>query len=83
MANVELRNYCYFIHKKKQSDTWRRRLRCASDIHHSSFFNRPSSFQVVSHKVDDMANVETEVKFYLDDIRLMHQRITEMGAASR
>ena len=30
-----------------------------------------------------MANVETEVKFYLDDIKLMRQRITELGAASR
>jgi adenylate cyclase class 2 len=30
-----------------------------------------------------MAHIETEVKFYLDDIKLMHQRLTEMGAASR
>ena len=30
-----------------------------------------------------MANVETEVKFYLGDIKLMHRRITDMGADSR
>ncbi len=30
-----------------------------------------------------MANVETEVKFYLGDIKLMQQRISDMGAASQ
>ncbi len=30
-----------------------------------------------------MSNVETEVKFYLGDIKLMQQRISDMGAASQ
>ena len=36
--------------KKRLSDTRRKRLRCASDIHHSSIVNRQSSFHEVSYE---------------------------------
>ncbi len=76
MSNIEVRNSVDLIKclseasppawKPMKSTGWKRARRrfsayaSESDFHHSSIFNRHSSFQVVSYKSDDLIVVEAE-----------------------